>query len=1592
MRNRWKLGVAVLLTSGAAAILAATSFAQPTISITSVRAQVVRDPGSIISQITEGPMGAGYDIRIRADVSETTWSATRWTYGGISHCVNHDNVSAGTGREVVLPYAFQRIAALRESKALPSTGVGTQEHVFSPPPGDWVLTIEAFSTSDCTGAARGSRPTTLKTTTPRANPPLVAACQGLQVSVVLDESGSIASAGATQRVRDATKALAEGLVGTGASMAVFKFSTEASSSKISPYKPVTQSFIDTTLQTYLNNYDPDGYTNWDDGLRVALTTDRPDLVIFLTDGNPNRYGNGGDTGIQEGYETAMTPAAAAADLFKASAHMFVIGVGDGVTDPLSAIRLQAVSGDKSFPTYPLSIADYTLVTDFTELEEALRNIASNLCNVTVTVTKETDDTGRDAWTSKATWGFTGRVQLQTPTPPSDYTWYEPPPSAPGSNVPRAGQTGANGKLRFVWRPLSATALSDITITEPSVPAAYTPESVTCTSAGQTILSSSNPATVASFTLQGLKVRDDVNCIVRNRLKRSTVQVVKNWDGAPSTTTIYVDATGASPYDASATSQDDGTSTSFAYPVSTSVRVGETPVPAGYTATIQCGLASPVPYTGGPYAVTSPATDGATLTCTITNKQLRSHVEVVKRWVGAAGSTTIYVDADGSAPYDASTLATTNGANALFTYPVSRGVFVGETPIPAGYTATIDCGGGPVPYTGGPFAVTSPATDGATRTCTITNTQQLSHVRVVKNWVGASASATIFVDADGAPPYDASTVAMQDGDSAFFTYGVSTGVFVGETAVPGGYTATIQCGQGSPQPYTGGPFPVTSPAAHGETLICTITNTQQLSHVRVVKNWLGAEASATIFVDADGSSPYDASTVADEDGDNVSFTYPVSTGVFVGETVVPAGYTATIQCGQASPQPYTGGAFPVTSPAVAGETISCTINNELLPPPVSTVQVVKDWVGPPTSATIYVDLDGVAPYDDSAVSTAGGESASFDYTPGTPVFVGETAIPSGYAATIDCGTGPQPYPGGPFPVTAPATANSTLTCTITNAVRLSHVRVVKNWVGAAASATIFVDADGAPPYDASTVAIQDGDSAFFTYGVSTGVFVGETAVPGGYAATIQCGQGSPVPYTGGPFPVTSPAVHGETLICTITNTQQLSTVRVVKNWVGAAASATIFVDADGAPPYDASTVADEDGDNASFTYPVSTGVFVGETAVPAGYTATIDCGGGPQPYTGGPYAVTSPAVDSEILTCTITNTQLLSTVQVVKDWEGGASSTTIFVDQNGSAPFDAATVATTSGASASFTYPVSTPVTLGETPVPPGFSATIDCGSGPQVYSGGPVAVTSPALDGGTLTCTITNSAPTTVRVVKSWAGPPASTTIFVDGSGQSPYDVSTLAEIDGESASFDYPVSTLVTLGEIAVPEGYVAFINCGTGPETLHRYTGGPFTVMTPSTPGAVLTCTVHNAKRLALRGRLVITKKANRKQIRGAGQVEFTLTVRNKGRGVARSVRVCDRLPAGMELVRAPGARRTNGQLCWEIAALQPGARKRFYVVVRVDAVTRRTVFLNTADVSGTNTITCQRPISSKRQRRVCNAAARVVALPRLFGVRSVRVTFTG
>ena len=147
-----------------------------------------------------------------------------------------------------------------------------------------------------------------------------------------------------------------------------------------------------------------------------------------------------------------------------------------------------------------------------------------------------------------------------------------------------------------------------------------------------------------------------------------------------------------------------------------------------------------------------ATQAQSITIAFADCNPKSTVQVVKTWVGTPSTTTIFVDANGQAPFDASVVADTSGATTSFSYPLSTSVFVGETAVPAGYTATIDCGQGAQAYSA-PITVNAPATAGATLVCRLVNTQnprlvlgKVSNKHVVKG--GETVQFTITLRARG----------------------------------------------------------------------------------------------------------------------------------------------------------------------------------------------------------------------------------------------------------------------------------------------------------------------------------------------------------------------------------------------------------------------------------------------------------------------------------------------------------------------------------------------------------------------------------------------------------------------------------------------------------------------------------------------------------------------------------------------------------------------------------------------------------------------------------------------------------------------------
>src|SRR5262245_6882038 len=238
----------------------------------------------------------------------------------------------------------------------------------------------------------------------------------------------------------------------------------------------------------------------------------------------------------------------------------------------------------------------------------------------------------------------------------------------------------------------------------------------------------------------------------------------------------------------------------------------------------------------------------------------------------------------------------------------------------------------------------------------------------------------------------------------------------------------------------------------------------------------------------------------------------------------------------------------------------------------------------------------------------------------------------------------------------------------------------------------------------------------------------------------------------------------------------------------------------------------------------------------------------------------------------------------------------------------------------------------------------------------------------------------TVQVVKTWVGTPSTTTIFVDANGQAPFDASVVADTNGATTSFAYPLSTSVVVGETSLPTGYTATIDCGQGAQPY----SAPITVNAPATAGATLVCRIVNTKNPTL----VLRKVSNKHVVKGGATIRFTITLRARGTGKATNARVCDTLPPGLVFVRAPGATFSGGRACWRIATISAGQSRRFQVTVRASSVRRATVRTNVATVvaAGTN---CTAGQASAR----CRAGARVLVRPHARGVKAVKAPrFTG
>ena len=224
---------------------------------------------------------------------------------------------------------------------------------------------------------------TIDYSSPISNPSLNQSC-GLDIALVMDNSGSIGSDLGAMKT-DFKNFVDTFLPSTPTEFSVTYFNNLA-------YYTL-QNFNNNanTIKSAINNVpSANGSTNWESGLIKAQATfasgrtDAPNLIVFASDGSPNRYGNGQGVG-SETDPAALAAAIAEANLIKSSGtRIITLGIGNSV----NTANLQAISSTDA----------YYAAADFDSLQTALQQIATNLCGGTITVTKMIGTTSASGWT------------------------------------------------------------------------------------------------------------------------------------------------------------------------------------------------------------------------------------------------------------------------------------------------------------------------------------------------------------------------------------------------------------------------------------------------------------------------------------------------------------------------------------------------------------------------------------------------------------------------------------------------------------------------------------------------------------------------------------------------------------------------------------------------------------------------------------------------------------------------------------------------------------------------------------------------------------------------------------------------------------------------------------------------------------------------------------------------------------------------------------------------------------------------------------------------------------------------------------------
>lgn len=392
------------------------------------------------------------------------------------------------------------------------------------------------------------------------------------------------------------------------------------------------------------------------------------------------------------------------------------------------------------------------------------------------------------------------------------------------------------------------------IKELAAPAGWQLTDLSCAaSGGDTTASTSVPNATATITM-GLA--GTVECTFTNtkQPRLTVVKKVQNDNGGALTTGDF-------------TLKIDGSTVTSGVPVAVSAGshvVAEGAVPAGY---VQVGITGDCDATG---KITLALGDSKT--CVITNRDLAPKLTVIKKVVNGSGGTKTAADFTMQVTGTGVSLPSFPGSETGTTVTLKAGAFSVDEAAAAGYAKSFagDCSG--------TIAV------GEAKTCTITNTQTLAKLIVIKKVVNARGGTKVPGDFTMTVAGKAASLTSFPGsDAPGTTVTLKAGAYSVDEIPVAGYAKSLSAD-------------CAGTIAAGETRTCTVTNTAIAPQITVIKHVINDNGGVRIAADfsmrvtgGNVSTPAFA-------GSEAGVTVTLDAGAYAVDEADPLGYKKTIGAG------------------------------------------------------------------------------------------------------------------------------------------------------------------------------------------------------------------------------------------------------------------------------------------------------------------------------------------------------------------------------------------------------------------------------------------------------------------------------------------------------------------------------------------------------------------------------------------------------------------------------------------------------------------------------------------------------------------------